>query len=332
MGKRMLAYVLGVLAVLAQAAALRTVWQPAGPLDPFIVFFAWQCLAAFVAALFVFCTLPQHRTGAAAFAHIFIVCLFLPVAGLTLFISMMFAALVFPPPRQGVDSLLVENPEFVTYLISRINHGEGGRLRARLAHDNVSTDDRMAAMVALRSLPSHITGGMLRDLLSDETEEIRLLAYGFFDAAEQEIMQEIFLAREKLSSTAALDKKAGINRRLAELHWELIYQNLVHGEVHRYTVERVEQYAHAALALDDKDSALWYLLGRCALMNGNASEAEVYFGRAQRAHFPVDRLLPWLGEAAFIRRDYRRISGLLEPLADGTTSFLLQPSVRYWSK
>lgn len=328
----MLAWALGVLAVLAQAAAIRTVWLTSGSVDPLLVFFGWQVVAAFIAALFVLCALKRQRTGIAAFVHIFVICLFLPVAGLTLFISLIFAALVFPPPRKEVDSLLVENPEFVTYLISRINHGEGGRLRARLAHNNMSTDDRMAAMVALRSLPSHITGGMLRDLLSDQTEEIRLLAYGIFDAAEQEIMQEIFLAREKLSGAATPDEKAGINRRLAELHWELIYQNLVHGEVYRYTVERVEQYAHDALALDGKDSALWYLLGRCALLNGKAREAEDFLIRARHAHFPVDRLLPWLGEAAFIRRDYRQISGLLAPLADGTTSFLLQPSVRYWSK
>lgn len=324
---------LGFGAVLSQAMAVLVLWQPMGMVDPLLGFFIWQVLAAFMAAWFVLTALPSHynRLGGLAFAHAFAICLFLPVAGLALFLVLLLVSAVFPAPRRHADFAVVENPEFVTYLISRVNHGMGARLRARLENPNVSTDDRLSAMAAFRYLPPHITGGILVDLLSDETEEIRLLAYGIFDMAEKAIVQEILLAREKMAGAVTSMESAYISSRLAELHWELIYQNFVRGEVRRYTLERVEQYAHEALELNSRDANMWYLLGRCALFGNNPEDAETFFSRARRNQFPSGRLLPWLGEAAFLRRDYRKIRELLAPLNDsGTTSSMLQPVVRYW--
>ncbi|WP_460873458.1 hypothetical protein [Paralcaligenes ginsengisoli] len=326
--------VLGLLALVTQALALRTFWQPVGSFDPVLVFFGWQVLAAFMMGLFMLSALPRHYHGGrvGAFAHIFAICLFLPVAGQVLFLSVILVAVLLPAADKQADSALVENPEFVTYLVSRVTHGGGARLRARLENRNGSTEDRMAAMVAVQTLPSHITGGMLRDLLSDPSEEIRLLAYGIVDGAEKSIMQEIFLAQEHLADAVTAAEKSDVNSRLAELHWELIYQNLVHGEVHRYTLERVEQYAHEALEQNNENASMWYLLGRCALLSNKPREAQEFLQSAQFYYFPADRLLPWQAEAAFLQRDYGRVGKLLGPLGNSTASPLLQPTVRYWSK
>lgn len=326
--------VLGVLAAVAQAVALRTFWQPVGSYDPVLVFFGWQVLAAFMMGLFMLSALPQHysRRRVGAFAHIFAICLFLPVAGQILFLSVILVAVLLPAANKQPDSALVENPEFVTYLVSRVTHGGGARLRARLENRDGSTEDRMAAMVAVQSQPSHITGAMLSDLLSDPSEEIRLLAYGIVDGAEKSVMQEIFQAQEHLADAVTSTEKSDINCRLAELHWELIYQNLVHGEVHRFTLERVEQYAHEALKQNNQTASMWYLLGRCALLRNQPREAQKFLQSAQFYYFPADRLLPWQAEAAFLQRDYGRVGKLLSPLRNSTASPLLQPTVRYWSK
>ena len=334
MVKLLVTCVLGLLALVAQIIAVRMLWRPAGSLDPLIVFFGWQVLAAIMAALFVLSALPRHykQPGMGGFIHVFAICLFLPIAGQILFLSLIVVACMFPAADMPVDSITVENPKFVTYLVSRVSHGAGARLRARLENRNVPAGDRMAAMVAVRSLPSHITGGMLRDLLSDPTEEIRLLAYGVFDAAEKAIRQNIFLAQSQMEQVATISEKPAISSRLAELHWELIYQNLVHGEVERFTLERVKQYAHEALASNSGIAAMWYLLGRCALLDNDAHSAEEFLQRAQFNHFPVDRLLPWQAEAAFLKHDYCRIGEMLSPLDVRKTSSMLQPIVRYWSK
>lgn len=333
---RLLLYwlVFGLLAIVTQILAINTFWQPTGDFDPILVFFAWQILAALMMALFVLSVLPRHYSKplASAFMHIFVICLFLPVVGHLVFLSMILMALVFPAVTKLADSVLVGNPKFATYLVSRVNHSGGAYLRARLTNRLGSTEDRMAAMVAVQSLPSHITDGMLRLLLADPNEEIRLLAYGIVDGAEKAIMKRIFFAQTKLNDAVTLSEKTHAYSRLAELYWELIYQHLVEGEMHRYTLEKVVHYAGAALEHNNKNAAMWYLLGRCALLEKKPEEAQRFLRNAQLHRFPNDRLLPWLAEASFLQREYRSIAKILTPLGSNTAPPLLQPSVRYWSK
>ncbi|CAM5567371.1 tetratricopeptide repeat protein [Eoetvoesiella caeni] len=285
-------------------------------------------------AFFVLSAMPSHyhHPRGGAFIHIFAISLFLPVAGPLLFLSLIVVAMVFPRADSPADSYWVEAPKFVTYLASRVKHGAGARLRARLDNHEGASDDRVAAMVAMRTLPPHITGGMLRDLLSDPDEEIRLLAYGVVDNAEKKIMQQIFMAQEQMPEAVTITEQADINARLAELYWELIYQNLVQGEVYNYTLERVEHYAREAVTQNDTLASMYYLLGRCALLRNKPNEAKEYLQRALFNQFPVERLLPWLGEVAFLQHDYSRLGEILRPLDNGTLSPTLQSTVNYWSK
>lgn len=326
--------VCGLLAFVTQALALRTFWLPVGTTDPLIVFFAWQTLAALMMTLFLLGVLPHHyhKPLSSVVIHIFVICLFLPVVGHIIFLSVIAVNLVFPAASKLADSVLVDNPKFATYLVSRVNHSGGAYLRARLTNRLGSTEDRMAAMVAVQSLPSHITDGMLRQLLADPNEEIRLLAYGIVDGAEKAIMKRIFLAQEELADSVTLAEKFNANSRLAELYWELIYQHLVEGEIHIYTLEQVMHYAHNALKYHNKNAAMWYLLGRCALLEKKPEEAQSFLRNAQLYRFPNDRLLPWLAEALFLQREYGSIAKMLAPLGSNTASPLLQPSIRYWSK
>jgi hypothetical protein len=323
-----------LLAIFTQVLAVRTFWLPAGSFDPVLVFFLWQMLAAFVTTLFVLIVLPSHyddrRFG--AFFHIFAISLFLPVAGLLLFLGVMIVSIAFPLVDKQADSSLVEAPRFVTYLVSRVAHDTATRLRARLENRSGTADDRMAAMVAVQTLSPHITGGMLHDLLSDQTEEIRLLAYGVVDGAEKPIRKQIFMAQEALSEAVTIAERADIGARLAELHWELIHQDLVRGEVYNHTLKRVEHYAHEAVAQNAELASMWYLLGRCALLGDRPHDAEAYFQRALLFQFPADRLSPWQAEAAFLQHDYSRLEEMLGPLDNGTLSPMLQPTVHYWSK
>ncbi|MDE2289408.1 MAG: hypothetical protein KGK15_14210 [Burkholderiales bacterium] len=334
MAKTLRALLFGLLALAAQGKAVYSLGHPLGGIDPLVVFFAWQALAALATALFVSAILPPHyrRARGGAFLHVFVICLFLPVGGLVLFLSLIIAALLFPAPPDDVPIEAVEAPQFATYLVSRVTHGTGARLRARLENLRAPAGDRVAALVAMQSLPSRISSGLLHDLLSDPIEEIRLLAYGIVDGTEKEIMQKIFVARAQLERATGGSERGQACSRLAELYWELIYQHLVQGEVFRYTLEQVESFAQQALAQGQEAAVMCYLLGRCALLRHTPERAEEFFRRAQALRFPADRLAPWLAEVAFLKGDYERIPPLLDTLNKATAAPFLQPIVRYWSQ
>lgn len=325
---------LGGVALVAQLTAVAPLlpgWSGAEPSWPNLL--AGQTVAAFAAALFFYNCVrdkpPAYRNG--LFAQAFCLCLFLPLAGQGLLLCMWLAPALLPHARFGAESEGLSLPRFNPSLAARMSYGAGARLRFRLGKRNASEDDRVHAMVSMRTLPLDVTGGLLHDLLSDPLEEVRLLAYGIPNAAENAITQRI-LATSRLRDAAASDvEKCRFSTELAELHWELIHQGLVHGELYRHTRERVERYAYAALALDENNGDMWYLLGRCALEDDRPGQAEVFFEHAQVRGFPAQRLLPWQAQVAFMQGEFARIGVIIEPLRDGILPPALQASVRYWT-
>lgn len=347
---------LAVLAVAAQWHVLRLVLQTATWDTPFIAptatglvrdampaVLAWQAIAALLAGGFVTCALPaSYRDRRGVFGHIALVTFFLPVAGMVVVMGVLLMGYLFPPPRESLPAGRVETPGFVSHLVARVRHGAGMRLRARLRNVQGERDDRVAALISVQALPSRVTSEIARDLLADPVEEVRLLAYGILDGMEKRIMQQIFVMRDRHEAAEDDDERAHACVCLAQLYWELIYQNLVRGEVLRFTLERVEKFARDALEQHEDDASMWYLLGRCALMRENPDVAEMHLRQAQFHSFPTERLLPWLAEAAFQRRRYDRVSLLLGGLGAGVTgakgvsnvtaSPVVQPAVRFWTR
>ncbi|VVE77380.1 polysaccharide transport system component protein [Pandoraea sputorum] len=347
---------LAVLAVAAQWHVLRLVLQAATWDTPFIApaatslahdampaVLAWQAIAALLAGGFVTCALPaSYRDRRGVFGHIALVTFFLPVAGMVVVMGVLLMGYLFPPPRESLPAGRVETPGFVSHLVARVRHGAGMRLRARLRNVQGERDDRVAALISVQALPSRVSSEIARDLLADPVEEVRLLAYGILDGMEKRIMQQIFVMRDRHEAAEDDDERAHACVCLAQLYWELIYQNLVRGEVLRFTLERVEKFARDALEQHEDDASMWYLLGRCALMRENPDVAEMHLRQAQFHSFPTERLLPWLAEAAFQRRRYDRVSLLLGGLGAGVTgakgvsnvtaSPVVQPAVRFWTR
>lgn len=327
--------------VLADAATAATTASMSPDAMPDVLM--WQAVAALFAGGFMTCALPSgYRERRGLFWHIALVTFFLPVAGIVVMMGVLLMGYLFPPPRELPAAGRVDTPGFVAHLLSRVRHGAGVRLRARLRNVRGERDDRVAALISVQALPSRMTSEIARDLLGDPVEEVRLLAYGILDGLEKRIMQQIFAMRDRHAAAHDDEDRAHACVGLAQLYWELIYQNLVRGEVLRFTLERVEQFAREALEQHEDDASMWYLLGRCALLRENADVAEMHLRQAQFHSFPTERLLPWLAEAAFQKRRYARVSHLLGGLGAGVTgakgassataSPAVQPAVRFWTR
>jgi len=305
---------------------------PAG-VDPLLAGFVVQAVVALVQAVLLRQMLPARYREPLFWTLLllWVLCTFVPLgAGFVLLASCIWAAW-FPGTRDSDQLTDVPRPEFVSYLVSRVSHGGGARLQARLINTQVSSTDRLTALVAIQSMPTRTTGTLLRDLLADPIEDVRLIAYGTLDQAENEIMQKIFTTAKALEQAKDDSERHAINRRLAELYFELVYQNLVQGAVYRHTLEQADRYARDALATDDKDAALWLIRGRLALAEGRPDEAGHYMERALELGFPRERLTPWLAEVAFLRGDYAQTSQWLATLGNAAALPTLKPAVTYWS-
>ncbi|WP_246794491.1 sugar ABC transporter permease [Burkholderia perseverans] len=247
---------------------------------------------------------------------------------------------VLPANRASLAVTTVEEPEFAEYLIGSVSYGRGARLKAELRNAEASVDFRMTALLAMQSLPVRTVSPILQEMLADPLDDIRLLAYGSLESKEKALTQRITAERaalEAMDAPGAPDaaarpaaERAGVNKVLAELYGELIYQQLVTGDVYDNAIAQADRFAEAALALLPDDAALWRLRGRLALLRRDLDAADALLQRAIDSGFPRDRLLPYLAESAYWRRDFARVASLLGAMEASGVPPALRAALEFW--
>jgi polysaccharide biosynthesis protein PelE len=323
-------------AALLQGAALWSAFHPPAGFEPLACFLVLQVFAAAAEAVLFRRMMPaaQQEPRRAALAHLWALSFFAPCVGglLEVLASRIGAKLAIARASREIDA--VGRPEFVSHLVSRVSHAAGARVQARLANRHAATGDRLAALVSIQQLPTRTTGTLLRDLLADPVDDLRLLAYGMLDQAENEIVNQIFACRDALARAGTETEQQALHRQLAELHFELVYQRLAQGDVYHHAIAEAEAHARKAQALaqGDRDAALCLLLARLALARDRADEATPLLERARELSFPRERLLPWLAEAAFRQRRHAEAAAIVGELARHAGTPALKPVIDYWTR
>jgi polysaccharide biosynthesis protein PelE len=291
---------------------------------------ACLCLGAFVAA-----ALPpaQRRPVAPIILLIFAFAFFIPVLGLIGQIIGVLVARFLPRtvpelPYAEIPPIEFEFPP--REIRERTRYGAGG-LTSRLRNPGVAKDSRFKSLLALQGMPPKISNPLLQEMLGDPADEVRLVAYGILDAHEKNINQQIYMELKKLEGTPTRDLRLISLRRLAELYWELVYARLVHGDVREHALRETNRFLVEAMRLAPDDAGLWFLMGKTLLYRGEAA-AEAAFHRAIANGLEESRVLAYLGEIAFERRDYGEVRRIFNALAASQYAPRLKPAVRYWSR
>ena len=202
----------------------------------------------------------------------------------------------------------------------------GGQVRAQLGNARTPLDQRLKALVAVQDTPARATGY----LLSDPADDVRLLAYGILDSKEKQITQRILATRHQLERSENSLEQFSCNKLIAELYWELIYQNLVQGDMRSFSADQVRRYGEAARRINHEDAGLWFLLSRLELFSGRIVAAETALSEAQRRNFARERLLPYWAELRFLQRDFDEVRLLFAELANQSGVPALRQSRAYW--
>lgn len=251
---------------------------------------------------------------------------FVAVSGCVLFLR-------FLPARNRVDTFAaVELPEIDVHQ----GNGKGFRqagMRAFLANTRAPVASRLRALVALQNVSGHIASPLLRNVLADPSEDIRLLAYGMLDNKEKLLNEAIHrqAARLHAADTASTDH-LDATRKLADLYWELVYQELVQGDLRTHALQQSLTYTRQALARVPDDAALHLRHGRLLQSLGQPQEARAAYDRALALGMPKTRIVPYLAEAAYDLHDYSGVRTLMHELGDWQSLPRLRPVIAYWNR
>ena len=135
--------------------------------------------------------------------------------------------------------------------------------------------------------------------------DIRLLAYGMLDNLEKNLNGLIHSERQRLA-TGGNERIAAV-RRLSELYWELVYHDLVQGDLRNFALAQSQDYTHEALTNAHDDTCLHRRLGRLKQMRGYLTGARAAYDQALALGMPQSRITPYLAELAFDVRDFKSV-------------------------
>ena len=292
-------------------------------------------LASLCLAVFVSAALPRHlrKPVAPVIMLLFGFSFFIPLLGL---IGQVIAVLVarFLPrivpelPYAEIPPIEFEFPP--REIRERTKYGEGG-LTSRLKDAGVPKEARFKSLLALQGMPARIANPLLQDMLGDPADEVRLVAYGILDNQEKQINAHIHDEITKLREADSSEMQLISLRRLAELYWELVYGGLVHGDVRDHAMSETDRYLIQAMQIAPDDAGLWFLKGRMLLYRRDPA-AEAALHRAVANGLEESRVLAYLGQIAFERRDYGEVRRIFSSLSESQFAPRLKQAVKYWAR
>jgi hypothetical protein len=305
----------------------------AAPIGWMVLILALQALAALMATPAAMTLLPRrfkHRprlTGLFLWCYLFTV----PIGGLLLTCGALALAARLPKEPIDLPIILTPAPQFLAPQATA-TFGRGAHLKSVLQSTAAASSFRMNALMAMQAMPMRTVSPLLRTMLDDQFEDIRLLAFWMLDRQEKTLTQKILEQLPRLKLALSQAERYRVNKALALLYHELVYSYLVQGDVYRHAAREADRYAAEALAQMPGDASLWRLRGRLALDRGDTAQAVTMLDQALLHGFDRQRLLPYLAEVAYLEQDYAQVRALLAEQPVASALPILQPVIRFWGE
>jgi polysaccharide biosynthesis protein PelE len=196
-------------------------------------------------------------------------------------------------------------------------------------------ETRLRVLVALQSMEPKAAVPLLISLLSDPSEDIRLLAYSMVDSWEKDLVQkiqranaELVQARESGNNTLVVNAL----RRLAELHWTQADTGLARGDLRRFALEHAQKYCEQVQSLDNRAPGIWALYARILTELGHLDAAVQAVRMARRLRMPKAEAFSLMARIAYAKGNYaavRRYASLLPD--DGLLPASVMRTAAFWS-
>ncbi|GJL63728.1 MAG: hypothetical protein NPIRA04_23820 [Nitrospirales bacterium] len=214
-------------------------------------------------------------------------------------------------------------------LVEMLQFG-GGDLQSRFQASALRTETRLDALGKLQSFESHHIHTTVREALQDQADDIRLVAFGILDKKEKSINKKINQELEWYQQTDETFDKLTHARQLAYAYWELVYKDVVEGDILTYALAQAAHYNDLVLATFPDDAGMWALKGQLALRSQEHDLAQQAFTNALEHGIPEARVIPYLAELAFFKKDFSALSHLFTHSQTLSHISILNPILKYW--
>ncbi len=176
-----------------------------------------------------------------------------------------------------------------------------------------NAEHRFQTLLLTRFLPPRQAILVLKLALKDPSDEVRLFAFSRIERFRSSIESNIKALEQ--ARIAGGDDAARVVLRLAENHWELAYLGLAEGAMRTHALTEARKHAREAADLAPEVAPTHFMLGRILMALAEYVPASASFTRAFNLGYPRKRVVVYLAECAFRRREYDVLPAMLRELA-----------------
>jgi hypothetical protein len=320
-----------LIGLVLEVAAFSILFQEISVEKKFLEFFILHAAASVDVAQMGVMFLPENyrQPKWAVYGLFFITSFFVPLLCYIFVSAVVITARFYSKPVVYHPFLQVELPAFTLGSAGVRNSLGEGAIRTRLNTPGLSTEVRMKALLSAHAMSARYSVPILKELLGDEADDLRLLAYGMLDNREKSLNAFVDEALKKLGTCTQPALCQLYQKQLAELYWAFAYENLAEGDMLAYMLSQAEHYARTALAAR-QDGDLLVLLAQILIKQQKTQEVEAVFNQAIQLGMPAMRIQPYLAELAFQRQDYQAVREHLKLISFNNQIPQIANVQRFW--
>lgn len=189
----------------------------------------------------------------------------------------------------------------------------------QLAFDN-DAEKLYNKVVASRHIRDSQSGPILKSAVTNQNERIRLVAYQMLDKKVSNLNKEIQRLEAEAKHSSGL-AKSNIHLQICNNYWELLTLEGDEPVAREQLLANAENQALLAIELQNNSVNAHFLLGQINLKQGSTSKAATAFEQAQKLGMSKDKVIPYIAEAAFVERDFKKLRHLLSNLDPAFRSY-----------
>ena len=279
-------------------------------------------------------SLPKKYQRLPRMVVLFLVALtmFIPMLGAIGVLSIVLMTNYFLARKEETAIQELQESRFAgTGQAEMIQYGSGD-LKSRFAAPALRTEARLDALGKLQGFETQQITTTVREALQDQADDIRLVAFGILDKKEKAINEKINQELEWFELAVEEYDKLTHARQLSYAYWELVYKEVVEGDILTYALERATHFNAVVLATQPQDAGMWALKGQIALRSHNSEQAREAFTKALEYGIPETRVVPYLAELAFLRKEFSELSNLFRRSQTLSQVAILNPILKYWDR
>ena len=200
----------------------------------------------------------------------------------------------------------------------------------QLAFDN-QTEKLYNKVAASKHIRNSQSAPVLKSAIGHSNERIRLVAYQMLDKKVNNLNREI----QRLESDARVAEgsgKSNIHLQIANNYWELLTIEEDEPVAREELLNKAATQAAQSLAIEPRNVNAHFILGQIYLKQGETDQATASFERAIELGISPDKALPYIAEAAYSTRNFKK---LRETLAKVSPAFKAYPPmsnvIEYWA-